>query len=290
MSMPQYDMASMAGPAPLSGAPPVLELPRKWGPRLALILIVLPLSLGLVLFGGWAAAAEREYVLAAFLGLAGALVFALFAWRMWAEFTRRAALYEEGIELTTYKGSTTLRWAEVEEIFFFAQRIQAGGLLGIALRALIDKIRSAKNIEERGFMINLRILGAGKKLVLNNNDRGVLAAWEQAMARVNPRLIDGVVKRARNGERVSFGKKVTISGMGLAFGSKAEVPWAQIAEVSIQNGALSAKITGKWLRSNAMIATIPNLFVLTAAIVQLSGGSVKMNVQPGVNLAQGVYV
>ncbi|HVO30960.1 MAG TPA: DUF6585 family protein [bacterium] len=291
MSAPNYSPTGMG--APLSGAPPILELPRSWSPRVALILLVLLPGLAFFPVAGYLAIGEQEFASATLCTAVGLALLVLAGWRLWAEFTRVARVYDGGIELVTYTGPRTLRWEEVTEITFFAQRIQAGGLLGIAWRALMDKIRSNRNMEERGFMIRVTFAGANaaNRIVLTQNDKGVLKAWEEGMARVNPRLLADVLRRVRGGERVVFGKNaITLSTTGLSFGKKPEVPWQQMEKISIVRGAFSAKVTGKWLSSNALIGAIPNLFVLTKAIEAIAGGVVQMDVQPGINLASGVYV
>ncbi len=290
MATPQYDLGR-GYDAPLSGAPPVLEIPRGWAPRIALIVLVAPGALALVALAvGLLMDRPPEVVGAAVSALAGLLLGAIVVWRLWAEMARSAAMYEQGVELATYRGKTTMRWEQIEEIGFFAQKVQAGGLIGMAIGAGIDKLRGPRPLDQRGVTIQLRLTGGGATIKLSNNDKGVFAAWQEAMRRVNPRLIADVMRRARAGERVEFGKKaVAITATGISFKKKAEISWQQIEKLSIVNGQLSAKITGKWLSSGAAIAQIPNLFVLTAAVMQLSGGTMEMDVQPNMNLATRVY-
>src|SRR3954467_15943258 len=127
MAQPNYEVGSGM---PLSGAPPILELKRSWGPRIALVLLVLPMALGCFLFAAVVAFdPQPSYGGAAALVVAGLAIGALVVWRFLAEMSRSGAVYDQGVSLTTLSGTSTIRWEQIEEIWFAAQRVQMGGLI-----------------------------------------------------------------------------------------------------------------------------------------------------------------
>jgi hypothetical protein len=294
-SSPSYDSSSMSGMGGLqSGAPPIQELPRKWSPRLALIFLIAPLAVGFFVascfgFLGMVKDGVRaETVVYPSFGILLAVGLAvLVAWRFWVESTRRAALYDTGLELVASGKTSTIRFESIDEVWITMQRVQAGGLIGIAISAAVDKMRKDKSVDERGVTISLRVVGGGTTIKLSNMDKGVFAAYTEIISRVNPRLIAAAKKRIDSGDPIAFGK-ISVSRDSLTFGKKS-VQLSTIEKISIQNGQFSAKVTGKWFKSGQPVARIPNLYVLTALVVQLSNGTIEMDVPMGINLATRIY-
>jgi len=100
---------------------------------------------------------------------------------------------------------------------------------------------------------------------------------------VNPRLIQSGRQRVEAGGSVAF-NRISLSREGLAFGKKT-IRLTDIEKITIQNGQFSAKVTDKWFKSGQPVSRIPNLYVLTELVAQLSAGSIEMDVPMGMNLA-----
>ena len=276
------DPSRIPGTQPSS---PVLQaLPRRWTARVAILVFFLPLGLALLGYGIKLLLDQPENAQegGAYL-LGGLAVLAFFAWRYRAESTRRAVLTSAGLELETSGKRLAIPFDHMEEVWFNAQRIQAGGLIGMAVIALMDRMRTDKSMDERGLTIQLRVAGAGATLKLSNQDKGVFAAYQEIIRQVNPRLTLEARSRIDAGQTVAF-NKVALSREGLAIGKKQRIPFAQIEKFSIQKGALSVKVKGKWFNSGQKVARIPNLYVLAELVAQLSDGKIEMDVPVGMNL------
>ena len=287
--MPHPVFSGAADPSRIQGAQPgtpaLLTLPRKWTARLAILLFFLPLGLALV---GYGVSLFRDPLGNEQSGglyiLGGLVLLGFFGWRYRAEATRRAALTPAGLELEYSGKRLAIPFDQVKEVWFTAQRIQAGGLIGLAVVALLDRMRKDKSLDERGLTIQLRVVGADTTIKLSSQDKGVFAAYREIIRQVNPRLILEARARIDAGQVVAF-NKVSLSREGLAIGRKQRIPLAQIETLSIKNGGLSMKIKGKWFNAGKRVARIPNLYVLVELVSQLSDGSIEMDVPVGMNLA-----
>ena len=280
-----YDPASIPG---LAGPPPIQVLPRKWAPRIAALTLILPIGLAVLYGGAWFVLNQpSNYPWIGGCLLGGLAILAFTAWRYWTESTRRVALYDTGLELIASGKRSTIRFEHIEEVWFAARRMQTGGLIGMAVLAIVDKIRKNKSLDERGVMIQMRVVGGDTTIKLNNYDKGVFAAYQEIIRRANPRLILDGRKRIDSGGTVTF-NKVSLSREGLTFGKKT-IQLAQIEKITIKEGGFSVKVKDKWLKSGQPVARIPNLYVLTELVAQLSGGTIEMDIPMGMNLASRYY-
>jgi len=284
-----FELLNPGQGAHLADAQPIQVLPRKWRGRIALLLILLPLGLGLLAFGAIRGLEDPSDLLTVGgLLLTGLVVLAFGAWRWRAETKRRVTLYESGLELITASKRSTVRFQEVEQVWFVARRVQTGGLLGLAIMALVDRLRKHKSLDERGISIQVRVVSAESTLKLDSQDKGVFAAYQEITRRVNPRLIEEGRRRIESGDTLAF-HKIALSKGGITFGKKT-IPLAEIERVSIKGGQLSVKRRDKWFKSGQAVARIPNLYVLTELLTQLSGGSIAMEVPMGMNLASNTCI
>lgn len=275
--------------APRSGPPPIQLLPRKWQPRIVLALILLPLGLALCALSVLDAVEHPPMAngnIAAFtLGLA---LLGLLAWRYSVETGKSACLYDTHVEQVASGRSTMIPFEGIDEVWFEARRVNAGGLLGLAIYAIVDRIRKGKSMDERGVSMSVKLVGRGNTIKLNNYDKGVFAAYQEILRRVNPRLIQTSRVRLDSGEKIAF-NKIQLSREGLRFGRKA-IALGEIERITIKNGQFIVKRTGKWFKSGQQVGRIPNLYVLTDLLTTLSGGKIEMDVPMGMNLAAKLYV
>lgn len=277
------------------GSAPVLVLPRTVMIRVLLFLIVLPLAL-LCAWGTIAAlrGPHPDNVGAGMLGFLAVGFGGAFAFFYGREKGRVTRLFAEGIDQTIGSRTRELRWSEVTEVWFQAIKVQAGGVVGLAVGAVVDAATKRKNapLDARSTNITVRLVGrSGEKIALTSNDKGVVAAFEEILRRVNPRLLEESLQRIQGGDAVSFGN-VSISLRGIASGRKEPTAFHEIETFGIQNGKLTLKKKGSWLTSlSAPIQKIPNVFVLTELHARLTTNPEQTSsAPPGKNLAQRMYV
>jgi hypothetical protein len=241
----------------------VLTLKRTWIMRIVLCIFLLPLA-GLLGWGAVASGLEGGRIPAAVLGVLSVAAGVFFAWQFRRETTRQVRLYEDRIEQFDGVRTRAIAWDEVREVWFRAIKVQAGGLLGVAVSAAVDAARKSNPapLSERSSSITVRLVGAGTKLKLNSNDKGVVAAFEEILRRVNPRLVDDSLRAVHAGQAASFGK-LSLSIQGLAIGRKGPIPFTDVQTLAIQKGKLVLKKQGAWLATAAIpIHKIPNVFCL----------------------------
>jgi hypothetical protein len=260
---------------------PLQVLKRTVVLRIVYCMTLLPLA---ALFGVAAAASlegkQPDVIAAVVWGVVAAALLGLLAWLCRREATRRIRLHEEGIVAVAGRKTVELPWSDVEQVWFRAIRVNAGGLLGVAIGAAVDASRGGKSrpLNEASTSIAVRILGGGRKIKLTSNYRGVVPAFEEVLRRVNPRLVDDCLRRIREGQPVRFGK-VTLSAAGVQFGRKAVLPFRDIERLEIARGRLLLRIRGGWFsRGRVQVRDIPNFTVLTAAFDRLRGGQGRVEV------------
>lgn len=284
---------------PMSGAPPILTLQRRWTYRILLLMFVAPFALiSLVALPLMLIQAFQNpdnlagaIVGGGFMGMIGVGLSALTVWLFLREMRRKVSLYEQGIEVIQGSKQTLIGWNEVSEIWIFVQRVRAGGLVGMAAGAIADALSKDQGLNERRDTIVLRIKNAqGTQIKLTNQDSGVVKAYEEAMARVNPRLVQQALAAVKNGGTAAFGK-IVLGPQGVSFnGGKSYTAYNEVNSLAVNNGQVVAKKEGKWLSLGSQaVAMTPNLYVLTAVFAALSG-STQMDVQPGRNLGSKMYV
>jgi hypothetical protein len=271
----------------LSGMP-IMVLKRTKVLRIVMCVTLLPLAVLLAFACVSAATAEEpEPVMSLVFGLLAAGLGALFAWLFRRETNREIGIYQDGVAKTVGGVTKELRYADVLQVWFRAVRVQPGGLVGAAIGAAVDAASKApaKPLSETSDNITVRLVGGESTIKLDSNDRGVVAAFEEVLRRVNPRLIEEGYRLARGGQPVTFGK-ITLSVQGVQFGRGTPIPFSDIEKLSIAGGRLSVKKRGAWLsKGGTQIKDIPNVFALVEVFNRLSGGSVATSAELGRNLA-----
>jgi hypothetical protein len=283
------------------GRPPVLALKRGWTPRvfyiLGFIFLVFPAFGGAVLAVASAVSKKDPLgpalVLAAALTAGGVVLGLLLAWGYYREQTRAAALFEEGVELRQGAKVTAIKWGEVAEVFIMAQKQRMGGIIGVGMMIADALKKSEAVLTEKNTIIRVRVKAAdGREIKLSNNDKGVVAAYNEACNRVNPRLAASALGATRSGAAAKFGK-ITLTGQGIAFGNKAPTPYNEITSLGLDAGTVKAKKEGKWLALGTVpVASTPNVYVLLGVFQAMSSGAgtaIASPVQASENLAAKIY-
>src|SRR5262245_36571952 len=126
---------------------PILTLPRTAALRVVACLLPLP---GALLCAAGAVFELRntppDLRLTAVLALLAFGLAILAVWLFRREATRLTLLYANGIEQRTGGTSREMLWTDVEEVWFQAMKMQAGGLLGLAVTAAVDRARKGKDV------------------------------------------------------------------------------------------------------------------------------------------------
>lgn len=254
------------------GGEPVLVLKRSVMPKLLLCLTLLPAALGLMaLAGALALGSEHELAgaaISASFGLAAALPF-FFLFR--EELGRRTLLYADGIVQERRGNETQLPYDEISEVWLRAIRVQAGGLIGLGIVAAVNALSNKKGalLNERTTNITVRLQGNKRSLRITSNDRGVARAFEEILARLNPRIVHETLQTIASGNPARFGK-VSLSAEGVTMGNKAPVPLGDIERLYVESGRLLLKRSGKWTKSSVAVSSVPNVFALLEAHAALT--------------------
>jgi hypothetical protein len=263
----------------LTGAP-LRVLKRTLVLRAVYCLTLLPLAAFLGL-GAWSSLAQRkpEPVTAAVFGGITAAILVLFVLLFLRELRLEVRLHRDGLVLAAGGRTRELRWEEIEQVWFRAIRVGAGGIIGGALGgaivgaigAAVDDARGrGQPLNQANTSITARLVGGGRSITLTSNFREVVAAIEEVLGQVNPRLVRDCLRRVQAGEEVAFGK-VVLSWHGVRFGSSAPVGFGEVERFEFKAGKLKLKKRGAWLSRGILIHRIPNVMVLLQAFEELQG-------------------
>lgn len=261
--------------------------------RIVAVLTLLPTG---VFFGFAAVSFAQQKVPStegsAICAIAAAAAVGTLLWLFPLESALELRLTAEGIEERSRQGQRRIQWSAVREIWIRAVGVQAGGLLGAALVAAADASRKGPRagLSEASTNITIRIVGPDSEIALTSNYHGVVAAMEEVLANVNPRLLAEAERLVKGGQTVAFGK-IAVSLKGVAIGRKEPIPFAEIEKLTVDNGKVYLKKRGSWLSNGAGRAEkIPNLYVLTALCDALSGGHARVDTAPDQGLAKRTTV
>jgi hypothetical protein len=272
---------------------PTLVLKRKMLIRAVVCIFLLPLTL-VFCWGIYASlqppypdssSAKLDAVLAL---LCGGTVLAVLI----NEAGRITRLYPEGIEQVKRGRTAELRWEDLTEVGFHAVKVQAGGLIGMAIGAALDRRRKGAPLDERSTSVTVTLAGrSGEKIIINSNDKNVMQGYELIVGHVSPRLMAEAKRRVDQGDTMTFGP-VSISLRGIASGRKDPVAFHEIEKLAIEGGKLRLKKKGAWLDALSVpVRKVPNLFVLTELYSQLAAGPVdRAGLQLGQNAAGRMMV
>jgi len=254
--------------------PPLQTLHRSLTARVLTILFLLPMGLGLLYLTYYAATVKRGpgSGATALIGLCAAAIVALSVWIIYRESTRQVWVHNEGIKLKKGSQFIAIAWDSVDEIFLHAVKVQAGGLIGMAVSAAVEALsKDPFDLDKSSTNVTVTIVGGGQKIKMTKADKGCVQAFRFASERVNPRLLDKFARVVREGGTAQF-NKISLSLQGVAFGNKAPIPFAEVEKLEVDGGFIKAKKKGKWLSAGSMMtAQVPNAMVLITLFDTLTG-------------------
>ena len=237
--------------------------------------LTLPLLAGFFALGAWAAWADKtpDPTTASIHGGLVLAVLTLLGWLFRREGRLQILLHEEGIVAVEGRKRREVRWEEVEEIWFRAIKIGAGGLVGGLVGAAVEAAASGsgEGLDPNTTQITARLVGRGRKITLTSNYRGVVGAVDEVLRRVNPRLVAECRRRLEQGETVAFGK-VALSSAGVRVGAAEVLPFDEIERFAIEGGRLGLKKLGAWRSKRLPIHQVPNVYVLMEAFEVMAYG------------------
>lgn len=226
---------------------PAMESYRGSKAMLALTGLLIPLFLFAALsgiVGGW-------LVYAAW-GLAALMI--LFFWTV---ATTRVDLHPEGVSVNTPFGSKSMRFDEVEKVFYTAVThtvyavIPAGTTYSLTL-----------------------VNAAGKKLPVGGSVAGAKELVQKVMDSTSPPLLKKAVERFNGGDELDFGPIHLSRSGGLKLKkprSYKEIPWDQLANFTIHQGSFYFWRVDEKRPLEQEVRTVPNPFVLLALLQQVAG-------------------
>ena len=174
-------------------------------------------------------------------------------WWAYANWSKGVAVYERGLVVHDRKGLQFWRWEEI-----------------VSLTAAVTRPYLRGN--STGMTHVYRLTNRqNQRLVLNDGFSRVEELALIIQAAITPILYDRAAQQYNAGQLLVFGP-VTISQGGIQIGKKT-VPWAEVQQVSVQQGILkvSQKEADWFSGARVSTAVIPNLQVLLNIIHQVVG-------------------
>jgi len=234
----------------------------RWGNLIAGLLFLFG-SFAAVVFGAFTTYANYQRYGPAVIGqdlgtplIIAAIAFVIGAGTLWTAYrnwNRAVALYSSGLAYNDNKGLQTWRWEEVDQFLSAITRHYTNGVY--TGTTYVYTLRKADNT----------------KLVFDNRLNKVQDLGPLIERAVTPTLYKRAADAYNAGQTVTFGP-IAISKEGVTIGKKV-YPWAEVAQVSINQGFVQvSKKGGGWFSgASASAATIPNLNVLLSIVDQIIG-------------------
>lgn len=218
---------------------------------------------------------EQPGWLAGLIATAGLSVF------LWMLISRElVSVHSEGLSCSGLFGAKEIRWDQVKETRYSqtttAQNVGAHfGLIGILIAAFVSRKADASKSAQV-----LKVVSQdGTKINLTNQLQDHRELMKTVLSRVNPRLLNELRTRVKQGMPVEFGK-LQLSLEGVRWGSKGPLPYQQIEMVGIRGQSFCIKATGKWMNFLSVMASrVPNAFVAIDLIEELKSGTLKSQVE-----------
>ena len=176
-------------------------------------------------------------------------------WKILRGRSAHAQLFEQGFVISLGGKTTTARW---DDIISVTQKI----------------VRSSYNGIPVGTSYLFTILLANGETVRVDNTFGKTGQLGNTIQRMSANaLLPRAIASYQSGAWLPFGK-ISISQAGIS-NDKETVPWSNIKQVMLQNGALIIKRTDKRLNWVATpIAKTPNIYVLMALVNRIQHGDI----------------
>jgi hypothetical protein len=215
-------------------------------------------GIALVIFGliaiiaGFALSDQGLLLVCGGLGLLFALGGGYSIWQSRSEQDLAICTFRDGLT-HTHKGKTeAMRWDEMDKVFM----------------SLIDN----KNV--RAIFYNYRLeSGDGRKITFNYNDQAmqnIRQLSDTIQREITNRQLPKVIAAYNDDNPVAFGS-LTVSKSGLSNG-KETIPWSEVEEVKLQDGAVTVRKKDKWLNwSSVTVGSTPNIYVFLHMVDQIVG-------------------
>lgn len=182
---------------------------------------------------------------------------ALGLWGLWSAFNnwqKGVVIYQNGIAYNDRKGLRAWRWDEIASITAQIVRHYTNGVY--------------TGTTHKYILVN----NQGDKIILNDGFSKVEDLANTVREQIFPLLYKKAADAYNNGQTVTFGQLSISRNGGLQIGKKS-YPWAEIQQVSIEQGYIKiAKKGGGWFSgASVMAGATPNLDVALSLINQLVG-------------------
>lgn len=189
--------------------------------------------------------------------ISGILCFAVALGCFWAIFTWRGAhaqLFQQGFVISRAGKTTAARWEDVASVTQKVVRIRRYGIPVWT-----------------SYLYTLSL--ANGETIRVNNAFGKTSQLGDAIQRMSANaLLPRALAAFQSGQSLPFGK-VSVSQAGISNG-KETVPWSNIKQVTLQNGALIIRRADKRLAwVSTPVAKTPNIYVLLALVNHIQGGA-----------------
>ena len=207
-------------------------------------------------------------------GLVGSAALSVF---LWMSLSRELiSVHSEGISRSGLFGVKEIRWDQVKETRYSqtttAQNVGVHfGVIGILIAAVVARKADASKSTQV-----LKVASQdGTKINLTSQLQNHRELMKTVLSRVNPRLLNDLRTRVKQGIPVEFGK-LQLSLEGIRWGSKGPLPYQQIEMAGIRGQSFCIKATGKWMNFLSVMASrVPNAFVALDLIEEFKSGGVK---------------
>ena len=209
--------------------------------------------------------------------LAGLTASAALSVFLWMSFSRELiSVHSEGLSHSGLFGAKEIRWEQVKETRYSqtttAQNVGMHfGILGILIAAFVSRKADASKSTQV-----LKVVSQdGTKINLTSQLQNHRELMKTVLSRVNPRLLNDLRIRLKQGMPVEFGK-LQLSLEGVRWRGKGPLSFQQIEMAGIRGQSFCIKATGKWMNFLSVMASrVPNAFVAIDLIEELRSGSVK---------------
>jgi hypothetical protein len=205
------------------------------------------------------------------IGLAASAALSVF-W--WVNMSRELiSVHSEGIARSSLFGAKEIRWDQVAETRYSqtttAQNVGVHfGLIGIAISAIVSRKADASKATQL-----LKIVSQdGTKISMTNYLQNHRELMMTVLSRINPRLLNELRTRVKQGIPVDFGK-LQLSLEGVRWGGKGPLPYQQIEMAGIRGQNFCVKAAGKWMNFISVgVSRVPNVFVALDLIEEFRSG------------------
>ncbi len=237
-------------------------------------LVVAGLVAVAVVVPDWQKLQQPEWV----ISLMASAALSIFCWLFFSR--ELISVHSEGIMRSSLFGAREIRWDQVRETRYSqttnSQQVGAHfGLIGIAISAIVSRDPNASKATQV-----LKVISQdGTKISMNNYMRNHRELMMTVLSRVNPRLLNELRTRVKQGIPVDFGK-LQLSLEGVRWGGKGPLPYQQIEMAGIRGQKFCMKATGKWMNFVSVGASrVPNAFVALDLIEEFKSGVTKSQPQ-----------